>query len=90
MTADGHNIRFIDAGGGLGISYNSSAPLDFTEQAHRYEEAITEPFLRMKKPFPHLLLEPGRSIIAPAGALVTRVLYLKRNGNKRLPLSTPP
>jgi diaminopimelate decarboxylase len=37
----------------------------------------------MKKPLPHLLLEPGRSIIAPAGALATRVLYLKQNGNKR-------
>jgi diaminopimelate decarboxylase len=83
LIADGHKIRYIDAGGGLGISYNSSAPVDFTELAHRYEEAITEPLLRMKKPIPHLLLEPGRSIIAPAGALVTRVLYLKRNGNKR-------
>ncbi len=83
LIADGHKIRFIDAGGGLGISYNSSAPVDFTELAHRYEEAVTEPLLRMKKPIPHLLLEPGRSIIAPAGALVTRVLYLKRNGNKR-------
>jgi len=83
LIADGHKIRFIDAGGGLGISYNSSAPVDFTELAHRYEEAVTEPLLRMKKPIPHLLLEPGRSIIAPAGALITRVLYLKRNGNKR-------
>jgi diaminopimelate decarboxylase len=83
LIADGHKIRFIDAGGGLGISYNSSAPVDFTDLAHRYEEAITEPLLRMKRPIPHLLLEPGRSIIAPAGALVTRVLYLKRNGNKR-------
>ena len=83
LIADGHKIRFIDAGGGLGISYNSSAPVDFNDVAHRYEEAITEPLLRMKKPTPHLLLEPGRSIIAPAGALVTRVLYLKRNGNKR-------
>ena len=83
LIADGHKIRFIDAGGGLGISYNSSAPVEFNELAHRYEEAITEPLLRMKKPIPHLLLEPGRSIIAPAGALVTRVLYLKRNGNKR-------
>ena len=83
LIADGHKIRFIDAGGGLGISYNSSAPVDFNDLAHRYEEAITEPLLRMKKPTPHLLLEPGRSIIAPAGALVTRVLYLKRNGNKR-------
>ncbi|HEY2499335.1 MAG TPA: diaminopimelate decarboxylase [Candidatus Angelobacter sp.] len=83
LLADGHKIRFIDAGGGLGISYNSSAPIDFTDLAHRYEEAITEPLLRMRKPVPHLLLEPGRFIIAPAGALVTRVLYLKRNGNKR-------
>lgn len=83
LIADGHKIRFIDAGGGLGISYNSSAPVDFNDLAHRYEEAITEPLLRMKKPMPYLLLEPGRSIIAPAGALVTRVLYLKRNGNKR-------
>jgi diaminopimelate decarboxylase len=83
LISDGHKIRFIDAGGGLGISYNSSAPVDFTELAHRYEEAITEPLLRMKKPIPRLLLEPGRSIIAPAGALVTSVLYLKSNGNKR-------
>src|SRR5437660_8006216 len=83
LIADGHKIRFIDAGGGLGISYNSSAPIEFNDLAHRYEEAITEPLLRMKKPVPHLLLEPGRSIIAPAGALVTRVLFLKRNGNKR-------
>ncbi|HEV7675231.1 MAG TPA: diaminopimelate decarboxylase [Candidatus Angelobacter sp.] len=83
LIADGHKIRFIDAGGGLGISYNSSARVEFNDLAHRYEEAVTEPLLRMKKPVPHLLLEPGRSIIAPAGALVTRVLYLKRNGNKR-------
>ena len=83
LVADGHHIRFIDAGGGLGISYSSAAPVDFSQLAHRYADAITEPLLRMKKPLPHLLLEPGRSIIAPAGALVTRVLYLKQNGNKR-------
>jgi diaminopimelate decarboxylase len=83
LISDGHHIRFIDAGGGLGISYSSAAAVDFSELAHRYAEAVIEPLLRMKKPFPHLLLEPGRSIIAPAGALVTRVLYLKQNGNKR-------
>jgi diaminopimelate decarboxylase len=83
LLTDGHKVRFLDAGGGLGISYNSSASVDFTDMAHRYAEAITGPLLRMKKPFPHLLLEPGRSIIAPAGALVTRVLYLKRNRSKR-------
>jgi diaminopimelate decarboxylase len=83
LLTDGHHIRFLDAGGGLGISYSSAAPVDFTELSHRYAEAITGPLLRMKKPIPHLLLEPGRSIIAPGGALVTRVLYLKRNGSKR-------
>jgi diaminopimelate decarboxylase len=81
LTADGHKIRFIDAGGGLGISYNSAAAVDFSDLAHRYAEALMTPLERLKNP-PHLLLEPGRSIIAPAGALVTRVLYLKRNGNK--------
>jgi diaminopimelate decarboxylase len=38
---------------------------------------------RMGKSRPHLLLEPGRSIIAPAGALLTRVLYQKENGSKK-------
>ncbi|HET9282191.1 MAG TPA: diaminopimelate decarboxylase [Candidatus Angelobacter sp.] len=82
LAADRHNIRFIDAGGGLGISYNSAAPVDFSDLAHRYAEALLSPLERLKNR-PHLLLEPGRSIIAPAGALVTRVLYLKRNGNKQ-------
>jgi diaminopimelate decarboxylase len=41
------------------------------------------PLSRLKKLKLHLLLEPGRSIIAPAGAVITRVLYEKRNGNKR-------
>jgi diaminopimelate decarboxylase len=83
LLADGHKIQFIDAGGGLGISYSSAAPVDFVNLAHSYAEAITGPLLHMKKPFPHLLLEPGRSIVAPAGALLMRVLYLKQNGNKR-------
>src|SRR5947209_6525973 len=83
LLADGHKIRFIDARRCLGMSYSSSASIDFTELANRYAEAITEPLLSMKKPMPHLLLEPGRSIIAPAGALVARVLYLKQNGKKR-------
>jgi diaminopimelate decarboxylase len=82
LTADRHNIRFIDAGGGLGISYNSAAQVDFSDLAHRYAEALMTPLERLKTQV-HLLLEPGRSIIAPAGALVTRVLYLKRNGNKQ-------
>lgn len=77
-----HDIRFLDAGGGLGISYDSERPMDFREQAERYATAITEPLRRLKRRV-HVLLEPGRSIVGPAGALVTRVLYSKQNGAKR-------
>jgi diaminopimelate decarboxylase len=83
LTADGHTIRYLDAGGGLGISYNSNQPEDHSALARRYAEAITAPIRRLKRSRPHLLLEPGRFIIAQAGALVTRVLYQKQNGTKR-------
>lgn len=82
LASDGHKIRFIDVGGGLGVSYDSATSVDYEELARRYAEAIAVPLLGLKQK-PHLLLEPGRFIIAPAGALVTRVLYQKQNGNKR-------
>ncbi len=82
LNEDGHTIKFLDAGGGLGISYQSANPMDFADYAQRYAEAITGPFKKLGKSAPHLLLEPGRSIVGPAGALVTRVLYQKQNGNK--------
>ncbi len=83
LAADGHEIGYFDAGGGLGISYDSTKPVDFSVQTRSYAEAISEPLQRMGKSRPHLLLEPGRSIIAPAGALLTRVLYQKENGSKK-------
>jgi diaminopimelate decarboxylase len=83
LGTDGHRLRFIDAGGGLGISYDSAEAMDFSEVARRYADAIVQPLGKLKGPRPHLLLEPGRSIIAHAGVLLTRVLYQKRNGNKR-------
>lgn len=83
LTADGHEIRFVDAGGGLGISYDSSKPVDFAQLTRQYAAAITSPLAALDSKKLHLLLEPGRSIIAPAGALLTRVLYQKQNGNKR-------
>ncbi len=83
LTADGHAIRLLDAGGGLGISYHSSLPQDFADHARSYAEAVIAPLKKLGKSAPHLLLEPGRSIIGPAGVLLTRVLYQKQNGNKR-------
>jgi diaminopimelate decarboxylase len=83
LAGDGHQIRFLDAGGGLGISYASAEPIDFRELAERYAEAILQPLHQLKPLRPHLLLEPGRSIVASAGALLTRVLYQKQNSSKR-------
>ena len=45
-----------------------------------YADALLRPLRGLKV---HLLLEPGRSILGPAGALLTRVLYKKTNGAKK-------
>ena len=78
LQSDGHKIEYVDAGGGLGIDYNGSQ--DFEAAVVEYARAVTRPLndLNVK-----VLLEPGRSIIGPAGVLVTRVLYRKRNGEKK-------
>jgi diaminopimelate decarboxylase len=80
LQADGHRIRYIDAGGGLGIAYQEQGPRVFAEQATEYAAALWRPLRGLKV---HLLLEPGRAIVGPAGALVTRVLYRKANGPKK-------
>jgi diaminopimelate decarboxylase len=80
LRTDGHDIRYIDCGGGLGIHYHGDANGDFAEVAKRYATAVTQPLAKLGI---HLLLEPGRTIIGPCGALVTRVLYRKHNDSKR-------
>jgi diaminopimelate decarboxylase len=82
LRKDGHNIRYVDAGGGLGIDYNISAPApanDPAKQVEKYAAALTKGLANEPA---HLLLEPGRFIVAQAGALLTRVLYVKKNGSK--------
>jgi diaminopimelate decarboxylase len=74
-----HEIRYVDAGGGLGISYESPEP-SFEKQIAAYARAVVKPLRGLDL---HLLLEPGRSIVGAAGVLLTRVLYRKANGRKR-------
>jgi diaminopimelate decarboxylase len=83
LTADGHQIKFLDAGGGLGISYDSTESLRFPEFVSEYASTIRARLRPLGKLGPHLLLEPGRSIVGPAGALITRFLYSKSNSKKR-------
>ena len=68
-------LKYLDFGGGLGIRYTSEKPPSRTDYARMVA--------RFAKPLGmHLLLEPGRTIIAPAGVLLTRVLYTKKNRDK--------
>ena len=81
LRADGHMIDSVDLGGGLGIEYAASAPFDPAAAMRAYAAALTGA-IAMLSPVPRLLLEPGRFLVAQAGALLTRVLYVKQNGAK--------
>jgi diaminopimelate decarboxylase len=76
LRAAGHSIRHVDFGGGLGIAYDSG-------QATPEIRAFIGK-LRQKAEGRGLavMVEPGRSIVGPAGVLVTRVLYRKRTPKK--------
>jgi diaminopimelate decarboxylase len=80
LRAERFDIRYVDAGGGLGISYQKSPDEKFSGQVKQYAKALRGP---LKGLGAHLLLEPGRAIIGPAGVLLTRVLYRKRNNGKQ-------
>ena len=79
LRAEGHDIRYLDAGGGLGINYQSSEGGDFATEVRSYARQLLTP---LKDLGVHLLLEPGRSIVGPAGILVARIVYKKRNDGK--------
>ena len=79
LRADGHNISHVDVGGGLGIEYGK-ADFDPGGDVGKYAAALL-PSLRAAGL--HLLLEPGRFLIAQAGVLLTRVLFTKANGSRR-------
>jgi diaminopimelate decarboxylase len=80
LRSDGHQIDFIDAGGGLGISYEKANGTEFHASVVEYARAIAQPLQDLDV---HLLLEPGRAILGPAGALLTSVIYRKANNGKK-------
>jgi diaminopimelate decarboxylase len=80
LHADGHQIEYVDGGGGLGIDYESSTRPEFSNYVSDYANALVRPLRGLGV---HLLLEPGRAIIGPAGTLLTAVLYRKTNDGKK-------
>jgi len=77
LRAEGHDIRRVDVGGGLGIPYHPDDP----EPPHpdRYAELVG----RLIGPLDcQIVLEPGRLIVGNAGIMVSKVIYVKQTGNR--------
>jgi len=75
LQREAFDIRYIDLGGGLGITYNDEKPPEPSE----YAAAIAEGLRGLNVT---LILEPGRVIVGNAGVMLTRVLYLKGTDEK--------
>jgi diaminopimelate decarboxylase len=75
LNRQGIALKYLDFGGGLGVRYTDERPISRTAYARMISRII--------KPLGvGVLLEPGRSIIAPAGVLLSRVIYTKHNSHK--------
>ena len=75
LRRDGIRPTYVDVGGGLGVRYAFEQPPSIFEYARLVKSVLKLSGL-------HVLLEPGRSIVGPAGVLLTRVIYTKVNRGK--------
>jgi len=76
LRGEGIHLKYLDFGGGLGISYNGELPPSTASYAQFVKDATSD--LGMT-----LILEPGRSIVGNAGTLLTRVTFTKKQGAKQ-------
>ena len=76
LLDEGFALRTIDLGGGLGVSYDGRGVPDPSAFASAVVPAVENLPLT-------LVLEPGRSLVAHAGVLLTRVLYVKDGPARR-------
>jgi diaminopimelate decarboxylase len=72
----GITLRYLDLGGGLGITYDQETPPTPAQYAAKVIEAVSGENLT-------LVLEPGRVVVGNAAALVIKVLYVKQTPEKR-------
>jgi len=75
LRKNGHNIRSLDFGGGIGISYQDETTIDIAQYAAIIKKIVKE--LKVK-----LTIAPGRAMIGNAGILVTKVIYIKKTAQK--------
>jgi diaminopimelate decarboxylase len=75
LRKQGVDLKYLDFGGGLGVRYINETPIS----RKIYAQTIASLVRPLKV---NLLLEPGRSIIASAGILLSSVVYTKSNSKK--------
>ncbi|XKM12914.1 diaminopimelate decarboxylase [Orbaceae bacterium ac157xtp] len=73
LKEDGITIEHIDFGGGLGVCYNDETPPTATELVTELKKKLAN------YPYLEIIFEPGRSLVANAGLLVTKVEYIKHH-----------
>ena len=72
------NFKYIDLGGGMGISYSDKEKkLDL----NKYAKLVSK-FIKNKKI--QIIFEPGRSIIGNTSAIISKVIYIKKNNSKKI------
>ncbi len=76
LKANGIALKLINVGGGLGVCYRDEQPLSIGQYISTIEKKIAGRDLT-------LLVEPGRSIVASAGILVTQVQYIKKSATHK-------
>jgi len=78
LRSDGaQDLRFLDIGGGLAVTYDAEEPTNLDRFAQIVVPAVRSTGLQ-------LIVEPGRFMVGNAGVLISRVLYRKRSGGKEL------
>ncbi len=76
LNKSNYNFEFIDLGGGMGISYgDKNKKLDYRKYA-----LVIKNFLKNHRS--KIIFEPGRSIIGNTGSLISKIIYIKKNGGK--------
>jgi diaminopimelate decarboxylase len=75
LARSGIRLDYVDIGGGLGIRYRDEHPLNPAVYARTLAAVVRPLGCR-------LLIEPGRTLVGPAGVLLTRVIYVKKTRGK--------
>ena len=76
LNGEGHELNYLDIGGGLGIQYKD-------EEKGDPKILISEVKTLLKETDYQVIVEPGRSIVGTSGILLTKVEYIKEAGEKK-------